>query len=110
MVGPLGPTSKAMAISGMEKGANSGLAFIAVLLLAASQLVLAAHQFSHDELEAEHCVVCLQLEQVDTPLLPSAAVVGAPTTEAQAGFATHRVFTVSSIFSYASRAPPLSSR
>lgn len=51
------------------------IALLALVLLAGSQLTIAEHQFSHDDLVTDACGVCLKLDQLDEAV-PAAG--GAP--------------------------------
>jgi hypothetical protein len=44
-------------------------ALLVLLCVGGSQLVMAGHQFQHDDvLVAESCAVCIQLDQLDSPV------------------------------------------
>ena len=92
----------------MSRTRRWSIALLAVCGFAASQAVLAGHQFAHDDgVVAESCAICIQLEQFQSALAPSTPAlvpflyrdlpaVGAVSLPASGAF-TH----------YASRAPPI---
>lgn len=83
-------------------------ALLGLLCVVGSQLVLAGHQFQHDELlVVESCAVCAQLEQLYSPVPGAAVVVAfpAPLTEDFPAIDRHRGNRTATF--YFGRAPPV---
>ena len=84
------------------------VALAALLAIASSQLVFAAHQFEHDlgSLE-ETCIVCIQIEQFDqaTSVVPAALMPALAPVATRLG--TGLLVATASRTAYFTRAPPL---
>ena len=83
------------------------IALLALLGIAASQLVLAGHQLAHDEtVVAENCTVCIQLEQLDSPTVGAGSASSMAIAKPVLPVFTDRVVADDIICRYSSRAPP----
>ena len=83
------------------------IALLALLSIAASQLVPAGHQFAHDEIVvAENCAVCIQLEQLDTAAVVAGSASLLLFAELFQPVLTDRLFADDIARRYWSRAPP----
>ncbi len=83
------------------------IALLALLSIAASQLVLAGHQFAHDEtVVAENCAVCIQLEQLESPTIGAESASLMTFAKLVLPVLTDRVVADDIVRRYSSRAPP----
>ena len=83
------------------------VALLALLSIAASQLVLAGHQFAHDEtIVAENCAVCLQLEQLDSPPVVAESATLLPYAKLVPPVLADHLVAGGIVRRYSSRAPP----
>lgn len=101
--------AKTVNCTGIQRSINGWrIALLALLSIAASQLVLAGHQFAHDEtLVAESCAVCIQLEQLDVPVAAGKSASLSQSIEVFRPPFGDQQTAIGVVRHYASRAPPI---